>query len=54
MAYEKEYDKMSLTSLIDVCDAEGISYEEGGRVLSADEIRAKLGKVKGTEKKPKK
>lgn len=44
MTYKKKYDSMNIVQLMTVCDAEGISYQEGGEILDADAIRVKLGK----------
>lgn len=44
MAYKKVYDDMSIVELLNICDAEGIDYHDGGEILDAGQIRVKLGK----------
>lgn len=51
VAYKKKYDNMSIVELLTVCEAEGISYREGGEILNADQIRVKLGKKEEKEEK---
>lgn len=44
MPDKKDYADMSIVELMTVCEAKGIDYQEGGEILDAKAIRAKLKK----------